>query len=290
MIARYPAGKGINISRGLAAMGRSSVASGFVGAEDERLFAASLKDAGVMSRLVEVEGRTRENITIIDPKNHTDTHIRESGFTVSAEDIIRLMMMLTAHTTDGGIVAFAGSLPGGVSGRELRALVVAAKTHGANIVLDTGGRVLREMLELGPVEETPAIFAIKPNRVELAELIGVGELTDDSALLAAARGLTDKVRWVVASMGAEGAWIIGRDGAWRGRLPLDVSRLINTVGCGDCLLAGVIDGLTQGREPDGALRRGLAAAAANAMDAGIARFGADQVCELEAHAVVDRVF
>lgn len=288
LVARYPAGKGVNVSRALARLGRASVAGGFVGREDAALFRMSLREVGVTADFVEVAGRTRENITLIDPINRTDTHVREAGFTVTADDVVRMLMTITARAS-GGLAVFAGSLPGGMGARELRAIIGGAKMHGAEVALDLSGAMLRTMLEFAEESAVPAIYAIKPNRAELAELAGA-EIADDRALLSVARQLTNKVRWVIASSGADGAWLISRDGAWRGRIDVDPARIVNTVGCGDCMLAGVLDGLLHDdHEPDRALRRGLAAATANAMDAGIARFSADAVSELEKLAKVERI-
>lgn len=137
-----------------------------------------------------------------------------------------------------------------------------------------------------------------------------GKHTADDALQAvhAWRNLVD---WTLLSAGSQGAWLIGEDQAARGHLDINPDQIVSTVGCGDCLLAGVLAGLgeqatalgpseqddqdEQGDqdeqdEPAGkagqamvmaALKRGLAMASANLFSHGIADFSPARITRLE---------
>ncbi len=96
-VSRFPAGKGINLSRGLARLGRDSIATGFVGNEESSQFEQVLKRSTpgrAVSQLLSVRGQTRENITILDPLNHTDTHIRTAGCEITRQDVQRIVSKL----------------------------------------------------------------------------------------------------------------------------------------------------------------------------------------------------
>ena len=92
-ISRSPAGKAINVSRALALMNVSSIATGFVGQDElgqfDR-FLESSRPGHVVSQLLAVAGATRENITVIDRLNRSDTHFREPGYELAAIDVDRI--------------------------------------------------------------------------------------------------------------------------------------------------------------------------------------------------------
>ena len=84
LLASVPAGKGVNVSRYLAALGVPSVACGFVGRRELRIYEESFRDTLVTSTLIEVSAPTRINTTILSDARSGETHIREEGFSVPA--------------------------------------------------------------------------------------------------------------------------------------------------------------------------------------------------------------
>ena len=68
-------------------------------------------------------------------------------------------------------------------------------------------------------------------------------------------------QWVVISSGAQATWASSLEGCYRFRPgPVPV---VNPIGSGDCLCAGLAVGLAQGLPPREAIRLGMAAAAEN---------------------------
>jgi ketohexokinase len=61
-------------------------------------------------------------------------------------------------------------------------------------------------------------------------------------------------RLLVLAWGAAGAWLLERGGVARRVPAVPPARVVDTVGAGDVLNAGVIDGLIRGLEPEAALR------------------------------------
>jgi fructose-1-phosphate kinase PfkB-like protein len=118
---------------------------------------------------------------------------------------------------------------------------------------------------------------MKPNVNELEEISGY-RLESEADIYEAAQDLNNRIQIVLVSAGQSGAYLVTKEGSWRGRLDLPQTSVLNTVGCGDCLLGGFISGAMAGLEFPESLRRGLAAAAANAQSEGVAQF---QRCDFE---------
>src|SRR5262245_53321915 len=88
-IARLAAGTAANVSRALAQLSTDSIATGFIGAAERDFFHEQLLSTGpgrILCRFVDVLGKTRENITILDPRRRVETHLRDRGFAVTADE------------------------------------------------------------------------------------------------------------------------------------------------------------------------------------------------------------
>jgi 1-phosphofructokinase family hexose kinase len=273
-ISRYPAGKAINVSRTLAILGRSSIATGFVGQEEAEQFERFLRvkdHARIHAQLLNVAGRTRENITLVDPAQHQETHLREPGFEVTAADIDRMSSKLKLLARDGVIVCFCGSLPRGLDHQRWRQLVDVCVAGGARVAVDTTGEHLRPVLEAG-------LWLIKPNLSELAELLDESvDNVDEKQLRRFAAKLAGQVDIVAVTLGANGALVVTDHEAWSVELPIESAQVRNTVGCGDCWLAGFVEGWMREHQIEAASRWASAAAATNASAIETADFKMDDV-------------
>lgn len=98
-LLRVPAGKGINVSRALAAMGVPSTATGFLGDGNRAEFAAALKGLGIADEFLTLPGWTRENITLTDRRHKQDMHVRFPGLAVDRAGIERLGEILRRLTS-----------------------------------------------------------------------------------------------------------------------------------------------------------------------------------------------
>ncbi|MGN6502137.1 MAG: 1-phosphofructokinase family hexose kinase, partial [Pseudolysinimonas sp.] len=110
-----------------------------------------------------------------------------------------------------------------------------ATAAGASIAVDTSGDALEAALASRP-------RIVKPNRHELAELVG-HDLRSVAEVVEAAERIRDRgVEYVVVSLGAEGAVLVGPQGMLMGVSPVDQTR--STVGAGDSFLAGFLSRFT----------------------------------------------
>ena len=263
-VALYPAGKGINVSRVLATLGARSIATGFVGKGELAMFEEHLEETGknkIVCQLLIVQARTRDNVTIVDPINDTETHIRDEGFQVQPEDVARMASKLSLLANENTTMVFAGSLPPGVSASAFAHMIERCVEQGATVAVDTS---LQGVSSLGEQN----IWLLKVNREELAAMAEAP--TDSEAeVIAAARSLSlhagGSIHNVLATMGADGALLIGESVALRGRVGVHPGRILSTVGCGDCMVAGVVAAFVRSGDWRTAMREGLASATAGAI-------------------------
>jgi len=257
-LARIPAGKGVNVSRALALLGVDSVATGLVGRDELPAFEDCLAALGVQPQLLAVEGRTRENVTLVDPLGHTETHVRDVGPPVTAEQVDRLARKLGLLAGADRLVVFAGSLPAGMPVAALAEMIGVCTAASARLALDLPGEVLAE---LGDVR----CWAAKPNVEELGGWLGRAIRSDDQ-LVEAGRTLSRSVRTVMVSRGAAGGYLFVDGSALIGQTEVDPDRVVSAVGCGDALLAGFIAAQTRGADVRDSYRFALAVASAAAVN------------------------
>ena len=163
LIARVPAGKGVNVSRTLAALGVPSVATGFVGRGQLEEYERSLAGIEVQPQFLAVEAITRENITLIDTDAGIETHIRETGEPPTPGDLDRLRNKLNLLAKPGGLVALSGSLPSGVAVDYAVDLVDMVLSKGSRVAVDGSGELLHALRDR-------KLWLIKPNVQELAAI------------------------------------------------------------------------------------------------------------------------
>jgi 1-phosphofructokinase family hexose kinase len=258
LVALIPAGKGVNLARGFAALGAQATACGLVGEGEKEAYRRSLEADGVACALTPIQGITRTNTTILDPQSGTTTHLREQGFLVAEGDMQRLRGRLAALLGGGGVtVAFSGSLPPGVGAEAFASLLVQCAEAAATVVVDSSGDALCAAVGTGRVH------TIKPNLLELGQCLGAQVQQDEAPARAAE--LLDKVDTVLLTLGEQGAYAVRADGAVGMACRVDESRIRNVVGCGDAFLAGWLYGVEQGGSVEDALRWAVACGAASAM-------------------------
>jgi 1-phosphofructokinase family hexose kinase len=257
--ALAPAGKGVNVARGVARLGAQATACLLVGAGERAVYEESLRADGIACVACVVRGVTRTNTTILDPVARTTTHLREEGLAVTERDVEGLRSALAAalaRRPAGGACAcvFSGSLPPGLSAGAFAAMLHDCRRADAEVVVDTGGEALRAAVESG------CAGTIKPNLAELEELLGPGCGAPGASRRA--QGLLDRVQTVLLTLGADGAWLVQRGVRLGMSCRLAGGEVVNTVGCGDAFLAGWLVGSGRQGDPAEALKWAVAAGAA----------------------------
>lgn len=266
-----PAGKGINVSRMAHRLGWPTVAFGFLGSDVGRIIAQALDAEGVPHHFAPIAGQTRLNVTIVDRASGTSTSFYGPGPAVDPGAHGRLDGLVEFWLQASRVLVLAGSLPPGCPEDVYATYIRAAHGHGVKTILDADGDAFRLGLAAGPT-------LVKPNRQEAERLLG-RPLPDIASVVAGAREMLERGDCaVVISLGAEGAVLVDRRGAWRAIAPPVERR--STVGSGDSMVAGLAVALARGDDVVEGLRQGAAAGAATAAAPGTALGSAVEVAAL----------
>ena len=239
-------GKGINVSRALATMGvaTSAIAPGSA-ATKARL--DDLLGGSIALRTVDIDGDIRTNLSLVEPDG-TVTKVNEPGPTLDEATAARLLDEIVAaaleildvdragshpvsteEPSERWVVA-SGSLPPGLPDG-FYAELAARMPDDVRVAVDADRSVLRAVVGR-------RMALLKPNHVELEELMGrslatLGDVADAAAELVA-RGADT----VLVSLGSDGALVADKDGACHAEASID--DVANPVGAGDALLAGFV--------------------------------------------------
>ena len=229
-------GKGINVASFLCDFGYATIATGFLGAENNEIFRRFFARKGIEDRFVTIPGHTRTGVKIIDEVKRQTTDINFPGQTPEPAHIEQLFKIVSELSAASDWFVLSGSIPPGVSPGIYRDLVKTLA--GKKVVLDTTGEGFRQALTASP-------SIIKPNVHELQEFSGL-PLDTPSAILEMARAIIGEygVSTVVISMGKEGAiFVEGDEAIWA--VPPEVE-VKSTVGAGDAMVAGIVAAKLQG--------------------------------------------
>jgi 1-phosphofructokinase len=256
-----PGGKGVNVSRALAASGVDTVAI-LPGALDDPVLVA-LRARGVSAVALPIEQRLRANVTISEPGG-TTTKINEPGPDLSAH-AATLLDLVVEHAPAAEWLVLAGSLPPGLPddflAEVVRAVQLACGAQAPRIAVDSSGAPFRALLDSGV-----RVDLVKPNAEELAEVVGgdpEAYETDLSAAVAGARLLLARgVEAVLLTLGSAGAVLVDRNGAWSASPPPVVA--LSTVGAGDSALSGYLLAETRGADAPHRLAQAVASGTAAA--------------------------
>lgn len=256
-----PGGKGVNVSRAVAAAG-AQVVSVLPAAGADPIVSA-LHALGLTLATVPVTDAVRTNYTLTEPDG-TTTKLNEPGARLDGDVRAALLAAVVEHAATARWVALCGSLPPGTPVDWYADLVRAVRSTGARIAVDTSEAPLLALLAAGP-DAAPDL--LKPNTEELAQLAGVDEevvVSDPDAALAAVATLHERgVGAVLLTLGADGALLSTADGGLYSARPPRIT-VRSTVGAGDCSLAGYLLADLAGASPADRLRNAVAYGAASA--------------------------
>ena len=246
-------GKGINVSVILSRLGVENIAlgfkAGFTGEKLEQL----LEEDGINTEFIPLKnGFTRINVKI---KADTELDINAQGPPIDSDEVEKLFERIQL-LRQGDVLVLAGSVPGTLPPDIYEKLLSVTSQSGVEAVVDSTGDLLLNVLKYRP-------FLIKPNHFELGDLFGV-RIGSEEDIVKYAKKLQEKgARNVLVSRGKEGAALITENGAVHtiGIIP---GKPLNSVGCGDSMVAGFIAGYMEKRDYAYALRLGSACSNATA--------------------------
>ncbi|MEV5890085.1 1-phosphofructokinase family hexose kinase [Nonomuraea fuscirosea] len=250
-VHRRAGGKGVNVARVLAALGRDVLVTGLAGGPTGRAVEADLRAAGLPAALHPITGDSRTTLTVSDlpaDDGPRTALFNEPGPEVTADELAGFLRHFESLLEAADAVVLSGSLPRGVPADTYAALAAVAADRGVPAIVDADGDPLRHA-----PKGRPAI--VKPNAEELARAVPGGGPAEGAQAL---RG--QGAQAVVVSMGAEGLLAVTGEGTFKARMPYTVRG--NPTGAGDSLVAGLALGLVEDEPWPARLRRAAALGAA----------------------------
>lgn len=249
----YYGGKGINVSVILTRLGVHNKALGFVAGFTGRKLEQMLVDEGIdcdFNRLS--NGQTRINVKI---KADTELDVNASGPDISEDDIKDLMDKLDDIGEDDYLV-LAGSIPSTLPDDIYERILSRLQSRGVNFIVDATGDLLKKALPYKP-------FLVKPNHHELGDLFGVETKTEEDIVKYARKVQEMGARNVLVSRAKDGATLIDENAKVTTFANVD-GELVNSVGCGDSMVAGFLAGYINKKDYAYALKLGAACGNATA--------------------------
>ena len=273
-------GKGNNVARALKRLGRvarpATFLGGAVGSRCEEL----LKGVeGFDPLAVPTGAATREILTVRAP-NVEATAFFDPDPAITPDEAEALLRAVEGALAVGDVEALtlSGSSPSPSTHGLYSDLIALAKARKVPAFLDTYGPGLEgiwgfwpEAIQLNRREAGLHLRKPNPSDADLDRLLGdwsrrgvqLAVVTDGpSAVLARIRGKSYRA------------------------IPPKIDP-VNPIGSGDCLLAGLVDAHLLGLDPEATLRRGIAAAVANALVWDAGAIDGDEVRRLEASVTIE---
>ncbi|MDB5339610.1 MAG: lacC [Planctomycetaceae bacterium] len=267
-------GKVLNVGVALHHLGASSRTLAAGGGWSLAAMQADLQQLGVPCRWITTSVPTRVCTTVLDSGGQMTTELVENSGVFSADELAQYQHAYLEEAAAAEVVVLSGSLPINAPETYYRDLV--ARTPG-RVVLDVRGIELLHALHSKP-------FLVKPNRAELAKTLN-RNLHQDADLQAAMLDLNASgARWVVITDGPHAVWVSSASQVWKLQPPqIDV---VNPIGSGDSLAAGVAAALDAGVEVLEAVRHGIASAAYNATQLLPCRLDPQRIRDLQTQVTV----
>ena len=250
-------GKGINLSRALAANNIPNETVVVVGKENAEPFQNALEADGLWVIPIVTPGRIRENITIHE-ENLPETRISFDGFPCNP-NILQEITGRIGPVDRNTVIAFTGSAPIGIDPDSILSFLKSFQNQGAKIVIDSRTIPFQKLVAFHP-------WLIKPNRDEAAVFSGRAIRNLEDAVAIAQEFHQTGIANVLLTLGNDGAVLACKEGVFRAKVPSVAAK--STIGAGDSTIAGFIDGTMRGLDTQNLLKCAVAYGTAACMQEG----------------------
>ncbi len=223
------AGKGVNVTRALAANGVPTRAVAALDPATAARYTELLDVDGVLD-VIPVSGVLRTNVAVVTPAGVV-TKVNGPGPRHSPETVSMIRSAIRTYLDTSSWLVLSGSLPPGCPAETYGEIIAEAREFDCAVALDADADALRHGVAAGP-------SLVKPNLAELEDLHGDTITTLGDAHVACAALVASGVGTVLCSLGPDGALAVTPTRVLHAAsAPAVVG---STVGAGDALLAGFI--------------------------------------------------
>lgn len=247
-------GKGVNVTKILRQFEYPVTAMGFIGGYTGQLIQERLTEMGAECHFTYIDQATRVSTNILADNGYV-TEVLEPGPVISKDELSRFLSEYKRQLQRVDMVVLSGSIPQGVPEDIYETLTILAKEAGCKVFLDTSGEALKKAVKAKP-------YLLKPNKKELEYLVE-RKLTNTEEIKEQIKKLLDSgVEKVIVSLGSKGFVYGDREGIIAQK-PVKV-KAVNTVACGDCLVASFCMSEMEDTDRMQAIYKAAALAASNA--------------------------
>lgn len=261
-------GKATHVSLVLSALGIENIATGIMGGNNGKRVVRMMEDREVHCDFVFQEGEeTRVTYIVVQEEEEGTYMLTESGFSIKPATFEKLKQKIKEIVHEGDLVVISGGIPPGIDIGNYSDLLSLIEEIGGRLIIDTSGKCLAEAVKHKP-------YLIKPNEVELRELIGYRPIDAEECIEELKKLNAQGIEIVALSLGEKGSIISTKDKTLRVNPP-DVVQ-VNDTGCGDVFLGGVVGMLYQEKDLDEVFRFATALSASKATKRGTSEFSLEE--------------
>jgi 1-phosphofructokinase family hexose kinase len=251
-VQRCASGKVLNVAVAVSFLGTECRAVTLLGGAPAAWTAAEFSRLGIDLVAVPTIADTRCCTTLLDDAMGRTTELVENAAPITPGELARFVAAYEGAVAGAAAVVLSGSLPTGTPATIYRDLL---ERTSCPAIVDARGPELLAALPCRPL-------LVKPNREELARTVGRALEGEADLRIAMEELRAQGAEWVLVTDGAKPALALGPAG-WFRIVPPRLDRVVNPIGCGDCLAAGFAEATSRGLEPLDAICFGMACAACN---------------------------
>jgi 1-phosphofructokinase family hexose kinase len=266
-------GKATDVSWILGKLSVPTRALGFAAGPNGLRMEKMLRDRGVETDFTWVDGETRLNTVIVVPGEGQST-ITTSSLHISPKHLSEFHTRFQEALEDASCVVMGGSLPNGVPVEFYAEAIARAHEYSVPVIFDSSGPPLRSGLVGRP-------DLIKPNLVELGELLGNVPVSQREVQQAAEKLGEEFGTHVIITLGEQGAIASFEDRSYFIH-PISTP-VVSSAGAGDGVLAGMALAYFHQKSPEYGLQHGFALAGAILQTLMTADFRVENYQELLPH-------
>lgn len=269
-------GKVINVGIAAKALGARVSLLTTIGGLTGQAIAEELESLEILTDWVHVEQSTRVCTTILEVDGTTTELVGNTG-SISDTALDEFIEKFRIHSQVADVSVLTGSIPAN-----------AGNEYYANLIRHLPGRFILDIRGEGLIQTLPYCpFLVKPNREELEQTVG-SKLNTSEEILDAMQTLNGwGAQWVVVSNGPENLLLTSREEAWSFTPPK--VQVVNPIGCGDCLAAGIAVAVSEGKSIPEAVIIGISAATLNALQLLPAKVQRDQSAVIAGQVVSEQL-
>lgn len=249
-------GKGTHVSVNLSILGTASRAFGFsFGQNGEQILKMLRQDRIEVHFIHGIGKESRDNYLLVEEDTRDCTLIVQQGPLPDQQQLADFFDLLIDKIRPGDDLVLSGDVSNFLGHDIYGEVLDMLADKRLRVFLDASGPSLQAVSQRAP-------FFIKPNLDELTSLTGDRPTSDADVVRAILRLDPLNIRIIAVSLGGNGSIVRAGDTLYKVTPPQ--VNVYNTVGCGDCYVAGLVHSLQHHDNYEDALRVATAVSAAKA--------------------------